>query len=105
MTSAFSITLPRATRHGDRHRAMPENKPHIPTPDAVRQARQAVGLTQTEAAKTVSASMRAWQQWESGERTMPPGMFELFMLKTRQWSLQAVTRAPSGTSPNLAKKT
>lgn len=65
-------------------RSRPRNNP---TPDAVRQARRAAGLTQTEAAKIVSASMRAWQQWESGERTMPPGLFELYMLKTRQWSL------------------
>lgn len=75
---------------------MPANKPHSPTPDAVRQARQTAGLTQTEAARTVSASMRAWQQWESGERAMPPGMFELFMLKTRQWSL---TESPGVPSP------
>ncbi|HFH4043689.1 MULTISPECIES: helix-turn-helix domain-containing protein [Pseudomonadaceae] len=66
---------------------MTDTKPHNPAPDAVRLARHAAGLTQTEAAKIVSASMRAWQQWESGERAMPPGLFELFMLKTRQWSL------------------
>jgi putative transcriptional regulator len=77
---------------------MTDDKPHSPTPDAVRQARQVAGLTQTEAARTVSASMRAWQQWESGKRTMPPGMFELFMLKTRQWALMGTpdTDEPAG---------
>ncbi|MFV0276591.1 MAG: hypothetical protein ACK5HY_05325 [Parahaliea sp.] len=45
------------------------------------------GLTQTEAAQTVQASLRGWQQWEAGDRAMPPGLFELFMLKTGQWPL------------------
>jgi DNA-binding transcriptional regulator YiaG len=66
---------------------MSDTKPHKPEPHAVRGARRVAGLTQTEAADIVGASMRAWQQWESGERAMPPGLFELFMLKTRQWSL------------------
>ncbi len=72
---------------GNKRIVMIDPKPCNPKPDAVRLARQVAGLTQTEAAQTVSASMRAWQQWESGERAMPPGLFELFMLKTRQWSL------------------
>ncbi len=66
---------------------MTNAKPRSPSPKTVRHARQAASLTQTDAARTVSASMRAWQQWEAGERAMPPGLFELFMLKTRQWSL------------------
>jgi DNA-binding transcriptional regulator YiaG len=89
MAQSTSTLEPRALHLGDNHTAMTDAKPPNPKPDAVRQARQAVGLTQTEAAKTVSASMRAWQQWESGERAMPPGLFELFMLKTRQWSLNS----------------
>ena len=86
--SASSLTLkPCALRLADNLKTMTDTNPHNPNPDAVRQVRQTAGLTQTEAAKTVRASMRAWQQWESGERAMPPGLFELFMLKTRQWSL------------------
>nr|WP_287965151.1 helix-turn-helix transcriptional regulator [Diaphorobacter sp.] len=46
-------------------------------------------MTQTEAAETVHMSMRAWQQWESGERTMPQGLFELFMIKTGQWPVDS----------------
>lgn len=69
----------------------PRPRSHNPTPDTIRQARRDAGLTQTEAAKIVSASMRAWQQWESGERAMPAGLFELYMLKTRQWSLNDET--------------
>lgn len=66
---------------------MNDPKPHSPTPDAIRKARLSVGLTQTEAAHVVQASLRGWQQWEAGDRAMPPGLFELFMLKTGQWPL------------------
>lgn len=69
---------------------MNDPKPHSPTPDAIRKARLAVGFTQTEAAHTVRASMRGWQQWEAGDRAMPPGLFELFMLKTGQWPLDGI---------------
>lgn len=64
---------------------MPHPRKTTPTPEEVRTARGAVGMTQTEAAATVHMSMRAWQQWEGGERSMPPGLFELFMIKTGQW--------------------
>ena len=60
-----------------------------PTPITIRQARATAGLTQTEAARTVRASLRGWQQWEAGHRAMPAGLFELFMLKTGQWALNA----------------
>ncbi len=62
-------------------------KQQSPTSAAIHEARMAAGLTQTEAAQTVRASLRGWQQWEAGDRTMPPGLFELFMLKTGQWPL------------------
>jgi len=58
-----------------------------PLPDAVRAARTWAEMTQTEAARTVLASLRAWQQWEAGDRAMPAGLFELFMIKTGQWSV------------------
>ncbi|XAH22284.1 hypothetical protein AAFF27_20015 [Xylophilus sp. GW821-FHT01B05] len=66
---------------------MTDPKPQSPTPAVIHEARLAASLTQTEAAQTVRASLRGWQQWEAGDRAMPPGLFELFMLKTRQWSL------------------
>lgn len=65
----------------------PSKKQQSPTPATIRKARTAAGLTQTEAAQTVRASLRGWQQWEAGDRAMPPGLFELFMLKTGQWPL------------------
>ncbi len=66
---------------------MTDPRSHSPSPTTLRNARLAVGLTQTEAAQTVRVSLRGWQQWEAGDRAMPPGLFELFMLKTGQWPL------------------
>lgn len=63
-----------------------------PTPAQIRAAREIVGLTQTEAAAKVYATLNTWQRWESEDpaygRAMPPGMFELFLLKTRQARLE-----------------
>ncbi len=67
--------------------AMTDSKKTPPTPAEIREARMNSGLTQTEAAQKVQASLRGWQQWEAGDRAMPPGLFELFMLKTGQWPL------------------
>lgn len=59
----------------------------IPTPEEVVAARQAAGLTQTEAAELVHSKLRAWQCWEAAtdkpdHRRMHPGLWELFLLKT-----------------------
>ena len=57
-----------------------------PSPAEVRAAREAAGLTQTQAAALVHASTRNWQQWEqeagSNVRRMHPGLWELFRIKT-----------------------
>lgn len=57
-----------------------------PAPAEVRAAREAAGLTQTQAAALVYASLRNWQQWEQEEganaRRMHPGLWELFHIKT-----------------------
>lgn len=66
---------------------MIDSKKKPPTPTEIREARINSGLTQTEAAQKVQASLRGWQQWEAGDRAMPSGLFELFMLKTGQWPL------------------
>ena len=54
-----------------------------PDPATIRAAREHAGLTQTEAAALVHGSLRAWQQWEAGDRAMHPGLWELFGLKTK----------------------
>jgi len=53
-----------------------------PTPQAVRDARRAAGLTQEQAGATIGRARRAWQDWELGNRRMPAGLFELFQIKT-----------------------
>lgn len=62
-----------------------------PEPNAIRAARVAAGLTQTEAASVVHASLRTWQQWEAGDRKMHSGLFELFRIKTEQQEGQQST--------------
>lgn len=52
-----------------------------PAPVDIRAARKAVGLTQTEAARMVHGTLRAWQEWEAGNRQMHPGLWELFQIK------------------------
>ena len=52
-----------------------------PEPDAIRKARKAAGLTQTEAATLVHVGLRTWQMWEAGDRSMPANAWELFCIK------------------------
>lgn len=54
-----------------------------PRPEAIRAAREAAALTQTEAAALVHATCRRWQEWEAGDYRMHPGLFELFKLKAQ----------------------
>lgn len=55
--------------------------PDSPTPEQVRAARTAAGLTQTAAAAVVHSTLSAWQRWEQGERKMHAGLWELFQIK------------------------
>ena len=64
--------------HPNRSKHRPRRNP---TPEEVRAARNAAGLTQTEAAAVVYCTLSAWQRWEQGERSMHPATFELFSLK------------------------
>lgn len=54
-----------------------------PTPAQVRVAREGAGLTQTQAAELIHGTLRAWQEWEAGNRRMHPGLWELFRIKVR----------------------
>ena len=55
----------------------------IPTPEQIVTAR--AGMGQRAAAEIVLVgSFRTWMNWERGIRAMPPGLFELFLLKTYQ---------------------
>ena len=55
-----------------------------PDKEVIRAARQAAGLTQTQAAELVFSKLRAWQQWEAGDRAMHPALWELFCIKTEK---------------------
>ena len=54
-----------------------------PAPDAIKEARAAAGLTQTAAAHLIGGTMRAWQEYEAGNRRLHPGLWELFLLKSK----------------------
>lgn len=73
------------TNHPNRSRR--GSKPS-PTPDEIRAARAAAGLTQCAAAELIYATTRAWEDWEGGRRSMHPAMFELFLAKTLQTTLK-----------------
>lgn len=69
------------------NRSKTPNASKTPTPAEIRAAREAAGLTQTEAADLVHSTCRSWQQWEAdpsdaaNHRRMHPAFFELFTLK------------------------
>lgn len=48
------------------------------TPDAIKAARTAHGLSQSQAALLIGASVRTWQEWEQGRRKMPAAKWALF---------------------------
>lgn len=53
-----------------------------PTPEEIRAAREAAGLSQTAAGAAVHTTCRTWQQWEAGDRRMHPAFWELFRIKS-----------------------
>jgi DNA-binding transcriptional regulator YiaG len=58
--------------------------PASQTPEAIKAARAASGLTQTQAAALIYCTLRGWQDWEGGQRAMHPAFFELFLLKAKK---------------------
>ncbi|MHB8915868.1 MAG: helix-turn-helix domain-containing protein [Thiobacillus sp.] len=55
---------------------------NIKTGADLKALRQSVGLSQQASANLVHVTLRAWQNWESGERPINPTALELFMLKS-----------------------
>jgi hypothetical protein len=58
-----------------------------PTPAQVRAARLSADLSQAEAARLIWTGPRTWQRYETdgpSGRSMHPGLFELFLLKSNQ---------------------
>lgn len=62
----------------------PKGPASNPSPSDIRAAREAAGLTQTEAAAMLHTTCRTWQQWEAGDRRMHPAFWELFNNKKRE---------------------
>jgi transcriptional regulator with XRE-family HTH domain len=63
---------------------------NAPTPEDLRTARLAAGLTQRQAGELIH-SARSWEAWESGRFNMHPALLELFLLKTGQKALEVQT--------------
>jgi len=60
-----------------------------PTPEEIKAARLAAGLTQSEAAALIYVHLKTWQKWETGEelpshRAMHQAVWELFLQKTKK---------------------
>jgi DNA (cytosine-5)-methyltransferase 1 len=52
-----------------------------PTPKQIRAARERAKLSRQEAADLIYKSVRTWEKWENGERTMDPAFWELWKQK------------------------
>ncbi|WP_341928773.1 helix-turn-helix transcriptional regulator [Methyloversatilis discipulorum] len=67
---------------------------HDPTPEAVATARQRAGHTQAQAAAAVGMTARAWQQYESGDRSMPASAWWLYLLRVGRITLADLPAIP-----------
>ena len=72
-----------------------KNDTKQPSPEEIKQTRIDAGLTQTEAASLVHAQIRAWQRWESGERTISLDAWELFLMKVKEMKEDIFTHSAS----------
>lgn len=54
------------------------------TPDQIKQARAALGLTQTKFGELLHAKLRTVQAWEAGTRNMQASTKELLETKLRE---------------------
>jgi len=69
--------------------------PLKPTPDDFKSARYISGLTQKQAGEVIfsnAGTHRTVQNWETGARNIPRGMYALFLLLTDQATLSEVRR-------------
>lgn len=66
------------------NRGRKDAPPANPKPEAVRRAREKAGLSRKDAAELIYASERGWIKWETGERRMHPGLWELFRRKVAE---------------------
>jgi len=52
-----------------------------PSPEEIRIVRAQSGLTQSQCAAMLHTSVRAYQQWEAGDRKMHPAFYHLFLIR------------------------
>ena len=78
-----------------RHRISP------PTPDEVRAAREALGLTPTEAAAEAGVIYPTWWKWETGATQMPYATHKMFLLLKKIDDLQKII---TKTNKNIIEK-
>lgn len=71
--------------HPNRKRG-PKGPAGNPDPSEIKAARLKIGLSPKEAAALVHCAARTWQQWETGDRRMHPGLWELFHIKSAEES-------------------
>lgn len=70
-----------------------------PLPDQLRRLRLASAITTAQAADIVLVARRTWQQWEAGDRAMPPGLWLLFQIILAELARDRGRRALRHKSP------
>jgi putative transcriptional regulator len=63
-----------------------------PQPESIRALRESAGLSQTAFGVEVHSGLRTVQDWESGQRRMHPGLWELVVFKN---ALGLLTKKPA----------
>ena len=73
---------------------------HKTFPDSreIKKKRKEMGLTQKEAAALVCSTSWRWIDWESGNHRMHPGLWKLFLIRTRDLEMRAVEIEAGGSS-------
>jgi DNA-binding transcriptional regulator YiaG len=66
-----------------------------PSPQIIKTTRVTLGYTQKEMAEMLHVSLRAWQLWEAGDRKIPPGLWELCVIKAGLHPLYKAFSPPS----------
>lgn len=65
-----------------------------PTPEAIAAERRRAGHTQAQAAAAVGVTARAWQHYESGDRSMPASAWWLYLLRVGRITLADLPAIP-----------
>lgn len=81
--------MPDMSNHPNRSR---HSSSANPPPESIRALREAAGLSQTAFGVEVHSGLRTVQDWESGQRRMHPGLWELATIKN---ALGLLTKKPA----------